>query len=329
LKKKIKAAVKAGSPTVMINSGEVNGVPGHINSFYINDILKGELKFDGFVVSDWEDIVRLHIRDGIAETPEEAVRMSVMAGLDMSMVPFSYSFYGHCVNLAKKDAKFLERATDATKRILKVKDQLGLFDNADPLPGQINMIGSVDSENFNLEAAKESIILAKNDGSLPLDKLSSKKILVTGATGNLVKVLNGGWSYTWQGENENNFNTFGRPKKTLFKAIQDKVSNPVNVKYVQGVDFNERTNFDEAINEAKAADIIILAVGEDTYTETPGNIDSLLLNHQQYELANELFKLNKQVVVVYIGGRPRVMTSIDQGGNATLIAFLPGKIFNF
>jgi beta-glucosidase len=311
----------------MINSGDVNGVPGHANSFYINDILKGELKFDGFVVSDWEDIRRLHIRDGIASTPEEAVRIAVMAGLDMSMVPFSYSFYDHCVNLAKKDAKFLERATDATKRILKVKEQLGLFDNPNPIPAHIGFIGSDEFENFNLEAAKESIVLAKNDKILPLDKQSSMKILVTGPTGNLIKVLNGGWSYTWQGENESNFINFGRSKKNLFKAIQDKVTNPNNVKYVQGVDFNERTNFDEAINEAKMSDIIILAVGEDTYTETPGNIDSLLLNHQQYELANELFKLNKPVIVVYIGGRPRVMTSIDQGAKATLIAFLPGNLF--
>ena len=194
----------------------------------------------------------------------------------------------------------------------------------------MEIIGSDEFENINLEAARESVILAKNDENfLPLDKNTQKKILITGPSGNLVKILNGGWSYTWQGENEENFLSFGRQKrKTIFEAVKDKMNIKNNVKYVKGVDFKEKVNFDEAINEAKVADLILLTIGEDTYTETPGNIGSLLLNHEQYELANEIFKLKKQVVVIYVGGRPRIITNIDKYASATLISFLPGKFFN-
>jgi beta-glucosidase len=130
-----------------------------------------------------------------------------MAGLDMSMVPFNASFFYHCVDLAKKDPDFLERVNDATKRILNVKKKLGLlddnFENVYPVPSDLNKIGTNESENFNLEAARESIILAKNENNvLPLDKKTNKKILVTGPTANLRKVMNGGWSYTWQGDIE-------------------------------------------------------------------------------------------------------------------------------
>lgn len=176
------------------NIKKVNGLPGHANSFYINDLLKGELKFDGFVVSDWEDVKRIYTRDKLASSEEEAVRISIMSGLDMSMVPYDESFYLHCVNLSRKgDQKFLDRITDAAKRILKVKNDLGLLDGYEtiyPLTDDLKKIGTKESEDINLNAARESIILAKNDlYTLPLEKnLSNKKILVTGPTGNLRKV---------------------------------------------------------------------------------------------------------------------------------------------
>ena len=159
--------------------------------------------FEGFTVSDWEDIKRLEYRDRIAKDAEDAVRISVMAGLDMSMVPTDYSFHDHCVSLAKKDPKFMERVNDATKRILKVKKFAGLFENdgqaSMPVTEDLENINKADSKEFNLEAARESIILAKNNGILPLNKTDTKRILVAGPSGDLMKVLNGGWSYTWQG----------------------------------------------------------------------------------------------------------------------------------
>ena len=248
-----------------------------------------------------------------------------MAGLDMSMVPYDASFYEHCVNLSKKDTKFLERVNDATKRILRVKNQLGLlgdYDKIYPDPADLNKIGTEESEKFNLEAARESIILAKNEkNSLPLDKKSNKRILVTGPTANLRKVLNGGWSYTWQGNFENTYD-FGREKLTLYKALQKKYDNLV---YMEGASLEGLTNIEETIVEAQRSDVIILAVGEDAYTETPGNIYSMLLPDHQYTLAKRLFELNKPVIVVYFGGRPRIITDIDRNASAVIIGLLPGN----
>ncbi len=212
------AAVKAGAMTVMINSGEVNGIPGHANKKYINDILKGELGFEGFVVSDWEDIKRLGFRDHIAENISETVRISIMAGLDMSMVPGTGNiqslaaddkdisdFHGSCVNLANTDKEFAARVDDANRRILRVKDLAGLFDqnnNAiNPNPDLLENVDTESSFQFNLDAATESIILAKNtDNFLPISD-KKKKVLVTGPSSDLLKILNGGWTYTWQGNN--------------------------------------------------------------------------------------------------------------------------------
>jgi len=248
----------------------------------------------------------------------------VMAGLDMSMVPLDVSFYEHCVNLTKKDIKFLERVNDATKRILRVKNQLGLlgdYDKIYPDPADLNKIGTQESEEFNLQAARESIILAKNENALPLDKNSNKRILITGPAANLRKVLNGGWSYTWQGNSESTYD-FGREKLTLYKALNKKYNNLV---YMEGADLEKLTNIDDTIVEAKRSDIIILTIAEDTYAEQAGNIDSLLLPEHQYTLANRLFDLNKTVIVVYFGGRPRIITDIDRRASAVIIGLLPGN----
>jgi beta-glucosidase len=176
--------------------GEVNGVPGHANSKYINDILKGELNFTGFTVSDWEDIERLYTRDKVAATPREAVRLAVMAGVDMSMVPFRYTFFNECIVLAEEDKAFAARIDDAVRRILMVKEKLGLFDSVYPVKDDLKKFDSDESYEFNLEAARETVILVKNeDNILPLDR--NKKILVTGPTADLLQVLNGAWSYSW------------------------------------------------------------------------------------------------------------------------------------
>jgi beta-glucosidase len=193
------AGVAAGAPTVMINSGDVNGIPGHANKHYITDILKGEMAFSGFTVSDWEDVIRLYTRDKVAETPEEAVKISVMAGLDMSMVPSDFSFHGHCVNLANSNPEFLARVNDANKRILEVKKMAGLFENSYPFVEDLKNINTNDSKDFNLQAARESIVLVKNNANvLPLN-IRNKTILVAGPSANILRTLNGGWSYTWQG----------------------------------------------------------------------------------------------------------------------------------
>jgi len=320
------AGVLAGSLTVMINSALVNGLPGHANNYYINDILKGEMNFTGFVVSDWQDIIRLYTRDKIAETPEDAVRIAVMAGVDMSMVPFDFSFQEHCVNLTQKDDLFSKRVDDAVNRILQVKERLGLFDNPYPSQDELRKIGTNESEEINLESARESIILAKNEKKiLPLNltmlKENKFKILVTGPTGNILRSLNGGWSYTWQGSNEEAFHLFGRKKYTVFEAIKKHYS---NVEFSEGTNFDRLTDFETTLYLARKADYIILCIGEETYAESMGNINSLYLSDSQIKLANALLDLKKPTIVVYLGGRPRIISDIVNRSNAVVVGFLPG-----
>lgn len=218
-------AVAAGGLTVMLNSASVNGIPVHASSYYVNDILKGELGFKGFVVSDWQDIIRLHTRDRVAETPREAVRLAVMAGVDMSMVPTDFSFYEHCVSLAKSDTAFARRVDDAAMRILSVKDKLGLFDNPFASANDLASVGRQSSQDFNLEAARESIVLGKNqNGVLPLKLGSLGRVLVTGPAANLSSSLNGGWSYSWQGDNEEMLHRYGRKKYSVFQALEKAAS---------------------------------------------------------------------------------------------------------
>ena len=307
----------------------MNGIPGHANSHYINDILKGELKFEGFVVSDWEDVNRLYVRDKVVESAEDAVKLAVMSGIDMSMVPYDFSFTDYCVKISQRDGPFLDRVNDAVLRILKVKEKLGLWSNASlyPVESEAKKVGNDEFHRINLETAHESIILAKNDANLlPLKKSDSKKILVTGPTGNLLKVLNGGWTYTWQGDDEANYQNFGRLKFTIFGAIQKALAGQSStVIYSEGVNFENKTNFEETIEAAQVSDLIILTIGEDTYTESPGNINNLFLHAVQNELANALFALNKSVILVYLGGRPRIITEMAQKANAVLFGFLPGN----
>lgn len=274
-------------------------------------------------------MIRLFARDKIASSPEEAVRIAIMSGIDMSMVPFGFSFFHHCVNLAKKDAKFLYRVNDAVKRILEVKEKIGLFDqngNASlPVKDDLKNINKLKSYKFNLEAAREAIILAKNENNfLPISK--DKKILVVGTSGNKLRVLNGGWSYKWQGDNEDYFKRFAKASLTIFEAIKQKIIGEEPV-YVEGANFTHVINLDLAVEEAKRAEVILLCIGEESYAESGGNIDNLFLDEPQQKLANTLLELNKEIVLVYLGGRPRIITNIveNENVNSVLIIFLPGN----
>lgn len=312
------AGVLAGAPTVMINSAEVDGVPGHANYHYLTEILRGEMGFTGFTVSDWEDIIRLYTRDKLAATPSEAVKMAVMAGVDMSMVPFDFSFYDLLLDLAKRGEVPTARIDEAVTRILRVKLQSGLFERTEPaLPVAGNFVTD-DAVAANRQAAREAIVLAKNDKQmLPLPKTAS--ILVTGPTANLLSVMNGGWTITWQGNNEA---LYPKNHPTLLQAIQAKTSGKVT--YVGGQQFSDEINIEQAVNEARKHDLVILALGEKTYTETEGNIDSLMLDPVQLQLARAIFEIGKPVVLVTFGGRPRIISEIADKAKAVVLGFLPG-----
>ncbi len=313
------AGIKAGTKTIMVNSSEIDGIPGHANYHLLTEILRGELKFDGFVVSDWEDIKRLHTRDRVAETPEEAVKLAVMAGVDMSMVPYDFSFYEILLKLAREGSVPMWRIDEAVSRILKVKFELGLFENPYPSKDYLEKFACEEHTKFNLDAARESIILAKNDNNiLPLKK--NKKIFVTGPTANKLSVLNGGWTITWQGNEEE---LYPQEKNTILEAIQEKVGKQ-NVLYEEGCSFDKELNVNRALQKAKQSDVIILCLGEPAYCETPGNINDLTLPESQLNYAMKLAQTGKPIVLVVVEGRPRLITKIYEKVKGIIVAFLPG-----
>lgn len=312
------AGVKAGAPTVMINSAEVDGIPGHANYHYLTEILRGELGFRGFTVSDWEDIIRLYSRDKLAASPREAVKIAVMAGVDMSMVPFNFSFYDLLLDLAKAGEVPMTRIDEAVSRILRVKYQSGLFETTEPALAVEGNFVSEEAVAVNRQAAREAIVLAKNDQHiLPLSKQTS--ILVTGPTANLLSVMNGGWTITWQGDKEE---LYPQDKLTLLEAIRQKTSGKVT--YVGGERFSDEINIEQAVNEARQHDVVVLALGEKPYTETMGNIVSLELDPVQLQLARAIFAIGKPVILVTFGGRPRIITEIADKAQAVVLGLLPG-----
>ena len=313
------AGILAGSPTIMVNSSEVDGIPGHANYHLLTEILRNELNFKGLVVSDWEDIIRLHTRDKVASTPKEAVRISVMAGVDMSMVPYDFSFYNYLLELASDGTVPMWRIDEAVSRILAVKMQLGLFDHPYPDKALLNEFASDDFTAANLHAAQESIILTKNENNiLPLSK--SAKVLVTGPTANMLSVLNGGWTITWQGNEET---LYPKEKNTVLEAIQNKIGTS-NVNYIEGSSFDKDINTDKAVSEAMNSDVVIICLGEPAYCETPGSIFDLTLNKAQLELANKIIATGKPVILVMLEGRPRVFTEIANNADGVVLGFLPG-----
>src|SRR5436853_191319 len=292
------AAVKAGAHTVMVNSGEINGIPGHVNHHILTDILRDELGFKGFVVSDWEDIKKLVTVWHVAANEKEATRMAVMAGIDMSMVPLDYSFADYLIALAKEGAVPQSRIDEAVRRILKVKFELGLFEKPMPNAALKSKIGLPESRQASLQAARESMTLLKNSSDLlPLAK--NRKILVTGPTADSLLSLNNGWTYVWQGSEES---LYPKHRPTIRRAIEAKAG-AANVTYVPGTRITRRegspsngtpTNIESevdipaAVRAARAVDIVVLCLGEGSYTETPGDIPDLNIGEPQRKLADAI-----------------------------------------
>src|SRR5882724_4104097 len=329
------AAVKAGAHTVMINSAEINGIPGHINRHILTDILRDELGFKGFVVSDWEDIKKLVTVWHVAPNEKEATRMAVMAGIDMSMVPLDYSFSDILIALVKEGAVPQSRIDEAVRRILKVKFELGLFENAMPNAALKSKIGLPESRQASLQAAHESMTLLKNSNNLlPLSK--DRKVLVTGPTADSLISLNNGWTYVWQGSEEA---LYPKDRPTIRRAIEAK-ARAANVTYVPGTKIfrregstsnNTPTNLETevdipaAVRAAGAADVVVLCLGEGSYTETPGDIPDLAIGEPQRKLAEAIEATGKPVVLVMVEGRPRIVNGIADHANAVLMAYNPGN----
>jgi len=311
------AAVRAGARSVMVNSGEIDGEPLHASHYWLTDVLRGELGFTGVVVSDWADITRLNTIHHVAATEKDAVRMAIMAGIDMSMVPDSYRFADQLVELVREGAVPESRIDQSVRRILLLKAELGLFDRPTPDPAATARFATPQSAEVARQAALESITLLKNDGGvLPLRK--EARILVTGPAASSLTALNGGWTYSWQGADAAQLPDGPR---TLLEAMLRRGR---DIRYVGGAGFNDSIDVAAAARAARDADVAVVAVGEDAYAETPGNIDDLTLPEAQLRLVEAVAATGTPVVLVLVEGRPRIVSRVADRAKGVVMAYWPG-----
>ncbi len=317
-----KAAVEAGASTIMINSGSVNGIPLHADKYLLEDVLRKQFGFKGLIVTDWEDIIRLHTRHKVAETPRDAVKLAIESGIDMSMVPSNLSFFEHLTDLVKAGEISEQRLDQSVRIILKLKYRLGLFDNAFPESAAVANFAKPSYQKTALEAALESITLLKNDDQvLPLPKTA--KVLIAGPAANNLAPLHGSWSYSWQGDQEERY---PETTQTVLEALQDKITKS-SVRSLAFEGFDNPKNYDaKGLKKAtKNVDYIVLVLGENAYAESPGGIDDLTLAQNQIDLAKAAIATKTPVIMVLAEGRPRIVREIEPGIKAIVQAYRPGS----
>ena len=322
-----KAAALAGTLTMMVNSASINGVPVHASYEYLTKWLKEDLGWDGFLVTDWADINNLYSREKVAKDKKDAIRIAINAGIDMSMDPYSVEFCILLKELVNEGKVSMARIDDAVRRILRAKYRLGLFDQLNTGGKGFEKFGSEEFAKKSLQAAEESEVLLKNDGILPLAK--GKKILLTGPNANQMRCIHGGWSYTWQGSRAEHLS---EKYNTIYEALCNKYGK-ANVILEQGVTYNEEGAYydehepqiEKAVEAAAQADIIIAAIGENSYTETPGNLTDLWLSENQRNLVKALAKTGKPIILVLNEGRPRLIADIEPLANAVVDILIPGN----
>ena len=323
-----KAAALAGTLTMMVNSASVNGVPVHASYEYLTKWLKEDLQWDGFLVTDWADINNLFTREKVAKDKKDAIRIAINAGIDMSMDPYSVEFCILLKELVNEGKVKMSRIDDAVRRILRAKYRLGLFDEPNTGGKGFEKFGCDEFAQASLKAAEESEVLLKNEGNiLPLAK--GKKILLTGPNANQMRCLHGGWSYTWQGSKAEDLS---EKYNTIYEALCNKYGKE-NIILEQGVTYNEdgayydenAPEIEKAVAAAVKADIIIAAIGENSYTETPGNLTDLWLSENQRNLVKALAKTGKPIILVLNEGRPRLIADIEPLAKAVVDILIPGN----
>ena len=323
-----KAAALAGTLTMMVNSASVNGVPVHASYEYLTKWLKEDLQWDGFLVTDWADINNLFSREHVAKDKKDAIRIAINAGIDMSMDPYSVEFCILLKELVQEGKVKMSRIDDAVRRILRAKYRLGLFEKPNTGGKGFEKFGSAEFAAASLKAAEESEVLLKNEGNiLPLAK--GKKILLTGPNANQMRCLHGGWSYTWQGSKAEELS---EKYNTIYEALCNKYGKE-SIILEQGVTYNENGAYydenepqiDKAVAAADKADVIIACIGENSYTETPGNLNDLWLSANQRNLVKALAKTGKPIVMVLNEGRPRLIADIEPLAKAVVDILIPGN----
>lgn len=323
-----KDCMQAGALTMMVNSASINSVPVHASHEYLTEWAKEQLKWDGMAVTDWADINNLYTREHIAADRKEAVALGINAGIDMIMDPYDPEVCKDIIAAVNEKMIPMSRIDDAVRRVLRLKVRLGLFENPVWNVDNYDKFACKEFQDNSYDAAVESMVLLKNeDNVLPIS--AGKKILVVGPNANSMRTLNGGWSYTWQGDADK----FASQYNTIFEALQ-KVYGEKNVSYVAGVNYNmasrkwdKETDIDinAAVRAARKADIIVACIGENTYCETPGNVNDLNLSSNQKELVRSLAKTGKPIVMVLNEGRPRIINDIEPLAKAVVDIMLPGN----
>ena len=323
------AGLQAGALTVMVNSASVNGVPMHANKEFLTGWLKEETGWDGVLITDWADINNLYTREMVAKDKKDALRIAINAGIDMIMEPYSCDACGYLVELVKEGKIPMSRIDDACRRVLRMKYRLDLFKNPTQKLKNYPKFGGEEFAKLALEGATESMMLLKNEGNiLPLQH--GKKILLTGPNANQMRCLNGGWSYTWQGHRADEF---AGKYNTIYEAFCNEYGKE-NVILNQGVTYNEKGKYweenepqiQEAVAAAKDADVIVACIGENSYTETPGNLTDLWLSENQRNLVKALAQTGKPVILVLNEGRPRLIADIEPLAQGIIDILIPGNM---
>lgn len=323
------AGLQAGALTVMVNSASVNGVPMHANKEFLTGWLKEETGWDGVLITDWADINNLYTREMVAKDKKDALRIAINAGIDMIMEPYSCDACGYLVELVKEGKIPMSRIDDACRRVLRMKYRLDLFENPTQKLKNYPKFGGEEFAKLALEGATESMVLLKNEGNiLPLQH--GKKILLTGPNANQMRCLNGGWSYTWQGHRADEF---AGKYNTIYEAFCNEYGKE-NVILNQGVTYNEKGKYweenepqiQEAVAAAKDADVIVACIGENSYTETPGNLTDLWLSENQRNLVKALAQTGKPVILVLNEGRPRLIADIEPLAQGIINILIPGNM---
>ena len=323
------AGLQAGALTVMVNSASVNGLPMHANKEFLTGWLKEQTGWDGVLVTDWADINNLYTREMVAKDKKDALRIAINAGIDMIMEPYSCDACGYLIELVKEGKIPMSRIDDACRRVLRMKYRLDLFKNPTQKLKNYPKFGGEEFAKLALEGATESMVLLKNEGNiLPLQH--GKKILLTGPNANQMRCLDGGWSYTWQGHRTDEF---AGKYNTIYEAFCNEYGKE-NVILNQGVTYNETGKYWEenepqiqgAVDAAKNADVIVACIGENSYTETPGNLTDLWLSENQRNLVKELAKTGKPVVLVLNEGRPRLIADIEPLAQGVIDILIPGNM---
>lgn len=322
-----KECIQAGALSLMVNSSSNNGIPFHCNHELLTEWLKDELEWDGMIVTDWADINNLYTREKVASSQKEAVKLAINAGIDMSMVPYDCQFSIDLKELVEEGEVPMSRIDDAVRRILRLKYRLGLFDTPDTSLESYPEFGGSKHAELAYAAAVESIVLAKNEGILPLKK--DMRILVAGPNGNSMRTLNGGWSYTWQGHGASR-PEFTERFNTIYEALDAEFG---KVQYVPGVEYDlnstlwsyDSADIAPAVAAARNADVIVACVGENSYCETPGNLVDMHLSQNQKDLVKALAATGKPLVLVLNEGRPRIVDELIPLADAVIVAMLPGN----